>query len=796
MQSPHRPGRRAGRIGDFLPGVVEPGVPDLPSPSHALLGLNPTPVFPFSMKRSSPQTEEKKTRHLERRPNTRSGKRSDEKSLFSRWTLVKKVIDWVRREYIPSSGSADRFSTFLRRIEVQLRCQGLSGAIAYCKRRRQEVLGYLSAEPGSPQERKYRLKLIHAWGRSGAELVLQRDPSKIRMVLTVCSSLRSFRLPVRVDLSPITNPGPNREEWVDPGAVKLFWEQLRRRFRVPKLESAQFREWHFSLKSGPGKGQALFSWANDLVSLPEILVDDLKVIGGKVFEEHLEVLRRNLPAIQRVYSPKKGAIRRLAGIADLEGKTRVVAMLDYFSQAVLYPVHQFLFAILRQIPQDVTFHQGSFVEKVRSWGPGVRLQSLDLTAATDRFPIRVICELLRGFFPEPWVQSWTRIMVEHPFECSGHADSVKYAIGNPMGAYSSWASFALAHHFVVFQACLRVGIPWRDCRYVLLGDDILIGEPAVGDEYRKIMSSLGVEINDLKTHDSPHFGEFAKRYFYRGEEVTPFPVSAVLDNLGEIPLLVSALDGETKKGYYPISGIPGSLQELARSMHYRRSACKKWKEWALTAQMGLEYGRGNVEAWEFILSLNHAPSEAYAEYVFRTGTLALQHALQDLLERSLSGEKVGAKLGLMDQVSDLLYGGGEDGTGAEPVLPAHLPLLGVLLRFERSLMDLDFSGDLGDVLEEFLANPLQASSWGMDARSRRARGFGRLARYLSLAVEKGQESYWGDGTSPSDFYPGSPWQTLGIPAHHCYGMAQMAAGRLRGTSRASWMRTLGTPQYR
>jgi hypothetical protein len=80
-------------------------------------------------------------------------------------------------------------------------------------------------------------------------------------------------------------------------------------------------------------------------------------------------------------------------------------MLDYFSQAALYPIHTFLFEILRQIPQDVTFSQGSFVDQVRSWGEGVRLQSLDLTAATDRFPIEVICMVLGGYFPQGWVDA-------------------------------------------------------------------------------------------------------------------------------------------------------------------------------------------------------------------------------------------------------------------------------------------------------------------------------------------------------------------------------------------------------
>jgi len=42
-------------------------------------------------------------------------------------------------------------------------------------------------------------------------------------------------------------------------------------------------------------------------------------------------------------------------------------------------------------------------------------------------------------------------MISLPFryEEKGKSQEVHYRVGNPMGAYSSWSSFALAHHFVV-----------------------------------------------------------------------------------------------------------------------------------------------------------------------------------------------------------------------------------------------------------------------------------------------------------------------------------------------------------
>lgn len=58
-------------------------------------------------------------------------------------------------------------------------------------------------------------------------------------------------------------------------------------------------------------------------------------------------------------------LRRLAFFADKEGKSRVIAILDYFSQTVLKGLHSYLFRALRKIPQDMTFDQGAFVDRVK-----------------------------------------------------------------------------------------------------------------------------------------------------------------------------------------------------------------------------------------------------------------------------------------------------------------------------------------------------------------------------------------------------------------------------------------------
>jgi hypothetical protein len=98
-----------------------------------------------------------------------------------------------------------------------------------------------------------------------------------------------------------------------------------------------------------------------------------------------------------------------------------------------------------------------------------------------------------------------------------------------MGAYSSWATFAITHHAIVRLAALRAGLSLRWSNYALLGDDIVIASDAVAKEYRTILDDLGVSISEQKTHVSNDTYEFAKRWIQRGTEVTGAPLGSLFE---------------------------------------------------------------------------------------------------------------------------------------------------------------------------------------------------------------------------------------------------------------------------
>jgi hypothetical protein len=103
-----------------------------------------------------------------------------------------------------------------------------------------------------------------------------------------------------------------------------------------------------------------------------------------------------------------------------------------------------------------------------------------------------------------------------------------------MGAYSSWASLAIVHHFIVQFCAFKVGrIGWYK-NYAILGDDIVIGDADVAKKYLEVLSTLGVGVGLHKSLLSPSGTavEFAKRTFFRGQDVSPFSVKELIASFG------------------------------------------------------------------------------------------------------------------------------------------------------------------------------------------------------------------------------------------------------------------------
>jgi len=220
----------------------------------------------------------------------------------------------------------------------------------------------LASPPGSPENRRCRPHFRKAFGRHAPGKDLKNSPRNIFCcVLTALTTTRALEYPVSLSTDPITSPFTGVTGFRPSSkVVRDFWKE----FGVGKpshskdLDRASWKKFHISTKSGPN-GSALWSALADLGCLLGTLRASTRQVGGEELHRKMEL---NLRHYHRFvdYFPCQGRLfRRLVAIPDME-KSRTIAIMDYWSQTALKPLHQYLFGILRRIPQDVTFDQSRF----------------------------------------------------------------------------------------------------------------------------------------------------------------------------------------------------------------------------------------------------------------------------------------------------------------------------------------------------------------------------------------------------------------------------------------------------
>lgn len=97
--------------------------------------------------------------------------------------------------------------------------------------------------------------------------------------------------------------------------------------------------------------------------------------------------------------------------------------------------------------------------------------------------------------------------------------------------------------------------------YRVLGDDVVIFDDFVATKYRDLMQTLGVEISNDKTHISKKAFEIAKRWFYKGDEISPFPLNSLLEDRFNPYMIGANLYQAIEKGWLTKSNqsFPGSM---------------------------------------------------------------------------------------------------------------------------------------------------------------------------------------------------------------------------------------------
>jgi hypothetical protein len=487
---------------------------------------------------------------------------------YKRFTLA--VLKWLENQVLPGTKLSFSIKDQVLKIFKIFMSRGPKEAIRFCKERR-ALLFYLL----SKNNKLDFSNDLHRIPKDLRSILSSKELSVpfIKLLLTIYSISRGFRTKPEPSFNSIEGPSELKEYPFTEKDFDSFWYTLGYSKKLKPCRSIEFKNYHKTTNAGPN-GQALMFSLADLYSIPNTLLHSIKVLGGSKLESYIDLLLKyiNNTFLTRIIPVFKGKVRKLSYFSDKEGKTREVAIFDYFSQTSLIPLHKYLFKALKKIPQDFTFDQTGFMSSLSN---AEVFYSIDLTAFTDRFPIRINKDLLSSRIGPEKAEAWEIIMTQ---KLTVDNREICYSVGNPMGAYSSWNSTTLSHHFVVWKACKNKGVNWKTLPYAMLGDDLVIGNRLVALEYCRLIRTLGIHWSKEKTHISGHFFEFAKRYHWNGHDVSPFPISGLWSERNRLTGQVQVLDNGVSKGWFSASECIKSFDELLSYQGYPRRLRAKWTD--------------------------------------------------------------------------------------------------------------------------------------------------------------------------------------------------------------------------
>lgn len=378
-----------------------------------------------------------------------------------------------------------------------------------------------------------------------------------RIATSITSQVETMRLPPSTDISSITGlSSADRSEltlwyhWCEDYSSQ-HWKPLL------STEPEEVR-YHTSTSAGPNGGNAMVSAIYDSLIITkspfwEQYQNWCSVLGRVDLAEKVKQCSDSVTEslskfkhLNKIYLRKTPLhLAKLLFLPDKAGKTRIVYCLTWWVQELLHPLHRELYNILYRIKQDGTKSHSKAASTVKQWTSSRSLWSIDLTNATDRFPRELQEAVISGLLGTQKAKIWSEIMAIKPWS-SPHNKYVEYGAGQPMGAKTSWAIFALTHHTILRLLCSSAGA--RDYPYVIIGDDVVIANDKVAENYIRILDAFGVEYSKSKTiipkDGEFHAAEFAKRIFINGVERSPLTAS-LLDRVWkyrDYPVFLSVLE--------------------------------------------------------------------------------------------------------------------------------------------------------------------------------------------------------------------------------------------------------------
>lgn len=415
---------------------------------------------------------------------------------------------------------------------------GFEYMIKYMKTVRLHITRYMCGKP--LKSNNQNVSLVDGFPTKFLFLKPLMD-KEIKIVLSLLSFTRGLK-PTKVEnkrieykLDPITSPFKGTSY----GSVPTWFikEYVRRNNLYLEIPSYSVEDHYLSTKGGPCGKSTWNSTRSHLFYKQDLILNIQNIFRNGFKELFFTPFLKNM---HLSYDKERWPNGKLGIVEDPESKRRIIAMVDYHSQLALRKIHFGLLNLLSKLKCDRTFTQ----DPKHNWicDNNEYFHSLDLSSATDRFPVKLQARLLGEIYKDyKFAQNWLELLLNRDY-IGPKGEICRYSVGQPMGAYSSWAAFTLTHHMVVAWSAYKSRKTMDFDQYIILGDDIVIKDNKIASIYRGQMMRMGVDISIPKTHVSKDTYEFAKRWIQNGREITGLPLKGILSNINNLKVVYTIIN--------------------------------------------------------------------------------------------------------------------------------------------------------------------------------------------------------------------------------------------------------------
>jgi hypothetical protein len=196
------------------------------------------------------------------------------------------------------------------------------------------------------------------------------------------------------------------------------------------------------------------------------------------------------------------------------GKLRSVASPFRIHQEALRPLGNAIYDVVRSLPWDCTFDQTKAIPYIQSrLIEGGQVHSIDLSNATDHFPLSLQETALRAIFDRDAEDHIDLFIKISRGTWSSSIGQLQWTKGQPLGLYPSFGAFTLTHGLLL----LHLAGDYHH-QFFVVGDDIVIMDDELHNRYIAMLDRMSCPWSQDKSICSAKLAEFA------GKIVTPTKV--------------------------------------------------------------------------------------------------------------------------------------------------------------------------------------------------------------------------------------------------------------------------------